>query len=979
MTHLRTAATWAIGALLVSSVAASAPAAASAASPAPATTAVTPAAVTTAAVVTDPADGVPRIDPAPAYDDYEPIADPGSGSSTYFQPFWYDTQGRHIQAHGGQIVTTEENGETVYYWYGEDRTNGYYGSPGVSVYRSTDTRNWENLGTALRGVSSSAQLTTDPYFVDLYGTLDGAGQPRTDLVQSLSYYLNTDQNWTYTAIFERPKVLHNAETGKWVMWWHADGRTSPGGSMYARSMAAVAVADSPAGPFKMTGAYRLYNRSDYRACTSSAVPGQARDMTVFQDADGSAYIAYSSEENYSLYVAKLDDDYTNLEHTSTTDPVRAGSFGASGSYTFQYSESGRYPHLFADGTADAPVRGVDFQIVKECGHLEAPAMFAHGGKYYVIASGATGWAPNPQTYYSADDLLGSWIRGVKAGDPYENVAYNSLPEGGDGLLSIGDARRTTFGSQSTNVLTLGPGQYVYMGDRWNEGKSDSTYVWLPITVAADGALEMRNPAAEDPARWGSGWDRSYWDDKGLGAKIWRLADASIPEAVRLGSAPADALPPSLKVEVDGQVRDVAVQWNASFDALGTTTVTGLLAADADFGPGRRVTRTVDVWDYGVADVAPGATVTASSRQDLARTVVDRNVKGKGWDDWVGGGVFPRDSWLAFDWASAQRLQKILVHTYRDGTASWPSTVAVQYKANGAWVDTQVSATLDQTATTAPVATLDVSGLPATTGIRLQLHTETNVWQSISEVQIQGAAAQGGNVCRVPGASVSATFSQTEWETFPATNACDGSASTPWSTWAGSLASRTAVDFTLATGTAYEVSSVAFTNTEGSPTTVSVAYRGIDGRWHDTTAKAVAIAANGTQTSADFTPVVATAVRLTFATPATYLKIPEIQVTGTLAAAPAAAAPVEASVATRCVAGKVTVVASVTNTDAAPLAIGITSPFGSKSFATVAPGKTVSAAFSTRLAQTAAGSLEVTATGSGAPATTRVAYAAKSCG
>jgi len=121
------------------------------------------------------------------------------------------------------------------------------------------------------------------------------------------------------------------------------------------------------------------------------------------------------------------------------------------------------------------------------------------------------------------------------------------------------------------------------------------------------------------------------------------------------------------------------------------------------------------------------------------------------------------------------------------------------------------------------------------------------------------------------------------------------------------------------------------------------------------------------------------VRLTFATPATYLKIPEIRVTGTLAAAPGAAAPVEASVATRCVAGKVTVVASVTNTDAAPLAIGITSPFGSKSFATVAPGKTVSAAFSTRLAQSAAGSLEVTATGSGAPATTRVAYAAKSCG
>ncbi|QIG38677.1 hypothetical protein G5T42_03570 [Microbacterium sp. 4R-513] len=968
MNHLRAAASWAIGALLVSSVvAASAPAAA-----------LTPAAVTPAAVVTDPADGVPRTDPPPVYEDYPAIADPGAGSAGYFQPYWYDTQGRHIQAHGGQIVTAEENGETVYYWYGEDRTNGYYGSPGVSVYRSTDTHNWENLGTALRGVSNSAQLTTDPYFVDLYGTVDGAGQPKTGLVQSLSYYLNTDQNWTYTAIFERPKVLHNDKTGKWVMWWHADGRTSAGGSMYARSMAAVAVADSPAGPFKMTGAYRLYNRSNYQACTSSAVPGQARDMTVFQDADGSAYIVYSSEENYSLYVAKLDDDYTNVEHTTSTDPVRMGSFGASGSYTFQYSESGRYPHLFADGTADAPVRGVDFQIVKECGHLEAPALFTHGGKYYALASGATGWAPNPQTYYSADDLLGSWIRGVKSDDPYESVAYNSIPEGGDGLLSVGDARRTTFGSQSTNVLTLGPGKYVYMGDRWNEGKSDSTYVWLPLTVAADGALEMRNPAAEDPARWGDGWDPSYWDDKGAGAKIWRLVDASIPEAVRLGSSPAEALPKSLKIEVDGETRDVAVQWDASFDALGTTRITGILAADADFGPGRRVTRTVDVWDYGVANIAPGASVTASSRQDLARTVVDLNVKGKGWDDWLSGGVFPKNSWLAFDWPTAQRPRTILLHTYRDGTTSWPSTIKVQYKADGAWVDTQISATLDQTAMTAPVATLDVSSLPATTGIRLQLQTATNVWQSISEVQIQGAAAQGGNVCRVPGASVSATFSQTEWETFPAANACDGSASTPWSTWASALSSRTSVGFTLTTGTAYEVSSLAFTNTEGSPKTVDVSYRGVDGRWHDTTATGVPIAANGTSTTASFTPVVATAVRLVFATPATYVKLPEIAVSGVLASAPPAGPSVESSVTTRCVSGKVTVVASVTNTDAAPLAVEVASPFGSKSFASVQPGKTVSAALTTRQAQIAAGSVEVTARGS-AEATHEIAYAARSCG
>jgi len=372
-------------------------------------------------------------------------------------------------------------------------------------------------------------------------------------------------------------------------------------------------------------------------------------------------------------------------------------------------------------------------------------------------------------------------------------------------------------------------------------------------------------------------------------------------------------------------------------------------------------------------------VTASSRQDLARTVVDGDVTGKGWDDWLSGGVFPKNSWLAFDWTSPQRAHTIVVHTYRDGTASWPSTVTVQYKANGAWVDTQVSATLDQTATAAPVATLDVSSLPATTGIRLRLQSATNVWQSVSEVQIQGDAAPGGNVCRVPGARVSASFSQTEWTSFPATNACDGSSTTPWSTWASALASRASVAFTLVTGTAYEVSSVAFTNTEGSPETVDVRYRGTDGRWHDTTAKAVAVAANGTPTTVGFTPVVATAVRLDFATPQTYVKIPEIQVTGTLATAPPAGPSVESSVTTRCVAGKVTVVASVTNTDAAPLAVDVASPFGTKSFATVQPGKTVSVALSTRLAQVPAGSVDVTATAGGAPVTQQSAYAAKACG
>ncbi len=830
-----------------------------------------------------PTDDVPRTDNPPTYTQYGAISDPGTSAADYFQPYWYDTDGRHIQAHGGQIVsvtaaqlginasdilTASEGGNTVYYWYGEDRSNGYWGSPGVAVYRSTDTLNWTNEGTALRTISAKEDLES-PYFDGLYDTVGDDGTPDQARIDELAYYLNTAKADDYTAIFERPKVLYNETNNTWVMWWHADGRTTPGGSTYARSLAGVAVSDSPTGPFRVTGAYRMYNRENYQACTSSAVPGQARDMTVFKDEDGTAYIAYSSEENNSLYVAKLNADYTNVERTTTEDTVG-----------IQYSESGEYPYLFADGTADAPVRGHDFQIVKECGHLEAPALFTHGGKYYVIASGATGWAPNAQTYHTADSILGAWIRGVEPDDKYENVAYSAIPEGGDGLLSVGDARKTTFGSQATNVLTLGPGEYVYMGDRWDNGNADSTYVWLPLTIGEGGRLEMHNPAAEDPARWGEGWDASYWDDHGRGADIWTVTDDHLPATVRRGADAGAVLPQTVAVTVSGQTDDVAVSWDASdLTTLGLHSITGTLAAGDGFGPGRTFTRDIAVWDYGQVNLAPSSAVTASSRGSLAGTVVDGDVSGKGWDDWASGG-YPLDSSLTFTWPAPQASDAVVVHTYNDGGATWPSTVTVEYQgSDGSWVTSDITTDVSQDASAkAPVVSLDTSGLPATKAMRLHLVTATNTWQSISEVEIWGEPGTT-NLCRGAGATVTASFHQTEYSTLPAANACDGSTSTVWSTWS-SKNKQDQVTFTVETPTPYGVQGLSFTNTEGTVTGVSVDYRDIDGAWHPTSAQGVAPAANGQLTEVAFDAVTATGIRLTFTTPGSYLKIPELSIPAT---------------------------------------------------------------------------------------------------
>ncbi|MBT1181774.1 bacterial Ig-like domain-containing protein [Bifidobacterium sp. CP2] len=467
-----------------------------------------------------PATDVPTTDKVPTYTKFEAIADPGTKDKNYFQPLWYakdsadSTSGEHIQAHGGQIVPVQENGKTVYYWYGEDRSSGYYNSHGVHVYRSEDLMNWTDQGVALRSIYYDDELKDDSYFTDLYGLKDASGKFDEAKAKKLAFYLNTntDENGdgvkdNENAIFERPKVLYNAKTKKYVMWWHADGtKTVESTANYERSLAGVAVSDSPTGPFKMVGAYRLPNRQDYKTGHKNAVPGGSRDMTVFQDDDGTAYVIYSSEENRTLYIAKLNDDYTNVVKT-TKDTSKVADVD------LQYSESGEYPYTLADGGDGAPVSGQDFVIVKDRGMLEAPAMFKNNGKYYIVASGATGWAPNKQTYYTSDTVFGTWIRGVQADDQYENTAFSALPEGADGLLSVGDTRGSTFGSQTASVFKVAENKFIYIGDRWNSGKASSTYVWLPISVnQTTGALTMQNPATQDASAYGDGWGLNYWDE-----------------------------------------------------------------------------------------------------------------------------------------------------------------------------------------------------------------------------------------------------------------------------------------------------------------------------------------------------------------------------------------------------------------------------------------------------------------------------------
>lgn len=291
---------------------------------------------------------------------------------------WLDVDGNPINAHGAGMLFHDG----IYYLYGEYKvgktilpewaTWECYRTDvtGVSCYSSTDLRNWKFEGLAL----------------------EASEEPEHDL--------------NAANVLERPKVVYNEKTGKFVMWAHVD---SPD---YLKATAGVAVSDTPVGPFTYLGSIRPND-------------SMSRDQTVFVDDDGKAYQFASSENNATMYINELTDDY--LKPT--------------GKFTRNFIGESR----------------------------EAPAVFKRDGKYYVLTSGCSGWDPNTAQVAVADSIMGQW---TVLGDPCRGV----------------DAEKT-FYAQSTYVQPIqgSDGVYLAMFDRWNKTDlEDSRYVWLPIEWTAEG-------------------------------------------------------------------------------------------------------------------------------------------------------------------------------------------------------------------------------------------------------------------------------------------------------------------------------------------------------------------------------------------------------------------------------------------------------------------------------------------------------------
>ncbi len=451
----------------------------------------------------------------------------------------YDTKGDRIQAHGGQVqkIKWEDgydfNGDgqiqadekEFWYWIGEDKTNDYRPCPGVRAYISQDLYNWIDCGDVLKTVPNWETFTTDSYFTSLYGDLSKEQQ------EAVYGDLWTDDNSDNSGcVLERPKMIYNDKNQEYVIWFHADGQTpnSTGGN-YAKAKAGVATSKSPFGPFKLQGSYLLNYDEDITDRGFDTEGGHVRDMNLFKDDDGTGYVLYSSDGNENMYIAKLNEDYTNI--------VKTNDEGAK--------------------------KGEDFTVNFVGQSREAPAMFKYQNKYYLITSGCTGWTSNPSKYAVADHPMGPW---TMVGDPCTD-----------------EDKDHTYFTQSTCVIPLDAetGRFIYMGDRWyNSNDSngvtagpgaggrlrDSRYVWLPIEFTGDGKIAIRRY---------SDWKLTVFD----GIEPYELK-TELPEA---GSAAnlSTELPAKLKIKLltEAQEREVDVTWNTEEIAaktLGEVTVTGAM-------------------------------------------------------------------------------------------------------------------------------------------------------------------------------------------------------------------------------------------------------------------------------------------------------------------------------------------------------------------------------------------------------------------
>ena len=222
----------------------------------------------------------------------------------------------------------------MYYWYGEHKIEGKseasFADGGIHCYSSKDLINWKDRGIVLS--------------VD---------------------YANEKSDIAYGCILERPKVVYNEESKKFIAYFKLYQK----GIGYEVSNVGVALADKPYGPFKYSHKF-----------LGGGSRNGSGDFCMFKDSDGVVCHLTVRKPDKAFVIGKLQPDY-----------------------------------LYAVPNSYQAPNGITR-------HTEAPAVINRKGKYYILGSGTSGWKPNAARSFEADSVQGFY---TDLGNPAFGVNPNN--------------------------------------------------------------------------------------------------------------------------------------------------------------------------------------------------------------------------------------------------------------------------------------------------------------------------------------------------------------------------------------------------------------------------------------------------------------------------------------------------------------------------------------------------------------------------
>ncbi|MFJ2956092.1 RICIN domain-containing protein [Streptomyces sp. NPDC087270] len=398
---------------------------------------------------------------------------------------WQDSAGGVLQLHGLGIV---KSGST-WYGFGEDKTGENSGDASfqdIPCYSSTDLAHWTKKGQALTRQA------------------DGDLGPNR--------------------VVERPKVIYNASTHTYVMYLHIDS------SSYGDAKVGVATSSTPCGPYTYRGSFR-------------PLGFESRDLNLFQDTDGTAYLL-SEDRSNGLRIDKLSADYLSVTSAVAVLP-----------------------------------------------DYEAPAMAKVGGRYFLLGSHLSGWSTNDNDYATATSLAGPWSGwrpfAAAGTSTYDSQTANIIPvQGSSGTTYIYAGDRWNTSDLGSSALVWLPmtisGSTLSVGwqnswtldpaaGTWSNGSSNPADGTRTLANANSSLLmDVSGGSTADGAaviQWGAdGGANQKWTMSRVDGNVYTLTSAASGKCLEVPGSSADQ-----GTQLDQRTCDGGSNQRWAVEAAGTYT------------------------------------------------------------------------------------------------------------------------------------------------------------------------------------------------------------------------------------------------------------------------------------------------------------------------------------------------------------------------------------------------------------------------